>query len=430
MPVLLRFIAQRVFLIGLSLLTFVGVNPELDTLTTEQAQEATEERKDLIVETLATIATEAQEATEPLQSIIPLPRINVLDVPINIPTTQNITPPTATASTPPVLPHMPVQTSAPSPQPPRPTPSTTEPPSTATPKPPVTPTPTAVAPVAAEQKVTLDTSTASTIANTVVSIVCVRYNGNKIHLTNGSGVLVSSKGVVLTNSHVAQMFLLKDKGYDCSIRRENIPTYGFTAIPLYINEDWVEDNFLAISSPSPVGTGENDYALLLITANTNPALSLPRSFPAADLNTASEAAEIGDDVTVAGYPGIQTNDFNIATQASLKTDTTTIKNVFTLDRITVDVFATRDTPVAKRGSSGGGVFEDNKLIGTIVTTSPGTSPTSLVINALTLDYINRDIKDATGKTLKEILGGDLTAQAASFGSSVAPRLTELLLRNL
>lgn len=420
MPVLLRFIAQRVFLIGLSLLTFVGVNPELDTLTTEQAQEATEERKDLIVETLATIATEAQEATEPLQSIIPLPRINVLDVPIAIPTTQNITPPTATASTPPVLPHMPVQTSAPSPQPPSTVPS----------KPPITPTPTAVAPVATEQKVTLDTSTESTIANTVVSIVCVRYNGNKIHLTNGSGVLVSSKGVVLTNSHVAQMFLLKDKGYDCSIRRENIPTYGFKAIPLFINEDWVEDNFLAISSPSPVGTGENDYALLLITANTNPALSLPRSFPAAVINTASEAAEIGDDVTVAGYPGIQTNDFNIATQASLKTDKTTIKNVFTLDRITVDVFATRDTPVAKRGSSGGGVFEDNKLIGTIVTTSPGTSPTSLVINALTLDYINRDIKDATGKTLKEILGGDLTAQAASFGSSVAPRLTELLLRNL
>lgn len=430
MPVLLRFIAQRVFLIGLSLLTFVGVNPELDTLTTEQAQEATEERKDLIVETLATIATEAQEATEPLQSIIPLPSVNILDVPVVIPKTQNITPPTATASTPPTLPHMPVQTPAlPVVTVPTQTKPTPQAPTPVTPTPTIPPT-APIAPPATEKKVTLDTSTESTIANTVVSIICMRYNGNKIHLTNGSGVLISSQGVVLTNSHVAQMFLLKDKGYDCSIRRENIPTYGFKAVPLYINEDWVEDNFLAITNPSPVGTGENDYALLLITANTNPALSLPRSFPAATLNTASEAAKIGDDITVAGYPGIQTNDFNIATQASLKTDKTTIKNVFTLDRITVDVFATRDTPVARRGASGGGVFEDNELIGTIVTTSPGTSPTSLVINALTLDYINRDLKDATGKTLKETLNGNLTEQAASFGSSVAPRLTELLLRNL
>ncbi|MEY2641231.1 MAG: hypothetical protein RL150_624, partial [Candidatus Parcubacteria bacterium] len=191
-----------------------------------------------------------------------------------------------------------------------------------------------------------------------------------------------------------------------------------------------EDNFLAISNPAPVGTGEDDYALLLITGNTNPALSLPHSFPAATLNTASEAAEIGDAITVAGYPGIQTNDFNLATQALLKTDQTSIKNVFTLDRITVDVFATRDTPVAKRGSSGGGVFEDGKLIGIIATTNTGSTPGGYVINALTLDYINRDIKDATGKTLKEILGGDLTSQAASFASSAAPRLTELLLRNL
>lgn len=426
MPVLVRIVAQRLFLVGLSLMTFLGVEPELELKTTEEANVATEERKELIGGTLETIATGAAEATEPLQTLIPLPRVNIFDVPYYVPQTPNITTPDTTKSQPPVVEPVPVKTTIPAP---------TTAPKPAAPEPTETPakeTPAPAAPAVPAPKPTPepDTSSASTIANTVVSVLCVRHNGNKIHVTNGSGVLISEKGVVLTNSHVAQMFLLKDSGYNCSIRRENIPTYGWNAVPLFINEDWVEDNFLAISNPAPVGTGENDYALLLITGNTNAALGLPRSFPAATLNTASEAAEIGDTITVAGYPGIQTSDFNIATQALLKTDQTSIKNVFTLDRITVDVFATRDTPVAKRGASGGGVFEDGTLIGIIATTNTGNTPGGYVINALTLDYINRDIKDATGKTLKEILSGDVRAQAASFGSTVAPRLTELLLRNL
>jgi hypothetical protein len=439
MPLLIRFIAQRVFLVGLSLLTVVGVNPQIDVLSDGEAQIATEERKDTIQETLTDLGDTSNDLSTILNpengaTPIPLPEINILNLPVRIPETPNITLPTDTASRPVVPQKVPTQTAIPTPTPTVPKPTvqptttpTTPAPTAPTPTTPVAPKPTTTAPT---PQITPDTSSASTLSNIVVGILCVRHNGNRIHVTNGSGVLVSSKGVVLTNSHVAQMFLLKDRGYDCSIRRENIPTYGFKAVPLYISEQWVEDNYMSIGSPSPVGTGENDYALLLITENTNPSLTLPRSFPAASINTKSEAAEIGDSITVAGYPGIQTSDFNLATQASLKTEKTTIKNVFTLARVSVDVFATRDTVVAKRGSSGGGVFENGELIGTIVTTSQGSTPATLVINALTLDYINRDIKDATGLSLTEYLSGDVVTRAQTFQSSVAPRLTELLLRNL
>ena len=49
-----------------------------------------------------------------------------------------------------------------------------------------------------------DTSETRTIENSVVNIQCVRRTGNQIKLTTGSGVIISTDGVVLTNEHVDQ----------------------------------------------------------------------------------------------------------------------------------------------------------------------------------------------------------------------------------
>jgi len=414
MPILARFIAQRLLLIGLSSLAFLGINPNVDIPTREESEQRTEARKELIQETLTELGD------TPHHAAIPLPTINILELPapvITIPRTVTITPPDVIKTTPITVPQVPIKTEDSPTAPITPTPIIE--PETPTEKQPVVETPTLV-----------DTTPSNTIANTVVQISCVRRTGNKIQLTNGSGVLISSRGIVLTNTHVAQMFLLKEHGYNCTIQRENIPTYGFEAIPLYISTPWIENNFLTISHPAPSGTGEHDYALLLITKNTNPTLSLPSSFPAASLNTRSDIANIGDIITVAGYPGVQTTDFNLATQANLKTEVSKITNVFTLARTTVDVFASDATPIARRGVSGGGVFKNNELIGTIVTTSPIRNAAHQAVNALTLDYINRSIKTETGKDLPSYITGDVLERAQIFERSVAPRLTELLLRNL
>lgn len=430
MPILLRIIAQRLLLLVLSGLAFLGINPEIHIPTHEEAQIATEKRKEIIQETLQ--ETPPAEIDGNITKTIPVPQVNILDAPLRIPKTQNITELGADRTKPPVIESAPNQTVIqPAPTKPKPpsvpptlpiTPQIPTIPETPAPKPPVEkPTP---------SKTPSTASATSGLNDVIVNILCMRHNGNRIHVGSGSGVLISAKGVVLTNSHVAQMFLLKDAGYNCSIRRENIPSYGFTAVPLYISEQWIEDNYRAISNPSPTGTGEDDYALLLITGTTDETISLPSSFARTTFNANADAASISDTITVAGYPGIQTSDISIATKAPLQTDSVKIKNVFTLDRITVDVFATTDTAVARRGSSGGGVFEDGTLIGIIVTTSQGSSPASFVINALTLDYINRDLEEATGKTLTQYLSGDVAQTAQTFGSSVAPRLTELLLQRL
>lgn len=433
MPILLRIVARQAIAIGLSILAFVGIEPNVEIQPRDVQQQATEERKELVQETI-------QGKASTTVATIPLPSLNILEelpvrVAINVPTTPNETRPTDVSSHPPVVDQVPTQTKPPvttvapnipdisitiTPQSEPPAPEDTDnEPATDTTK--TQPTPSQQA---------ADTTAPSTIENAVMSIACVMRNGNAIHLTNGSAVLISPKGVVLTNAHVAQMFLLDERGYDCTLHRENIPTYGFRAEPLYISESWIEDNARNINNPSPTGTGEDDYALLLITANTNPALSLPNRFPYIEPNTETEPVEIGDSVITAAYPGIQSASLDIAKNTKLRTDKTTVKNVFTFARTTVDVFATNDTSVAKRGSSGGGVFKENKLVGLIVTTNPGSTPTTLILNALTLDYIDRDLRAETGTSLASWLSGDVQDQAQSFQTSAVPRLKELLLQHL
>lgn len=411
MPILIRFIAQRVLLIVLSSLSVVG----LSTQTKIEADQPKEESPIVF-----------KEEKEILENItFPIPKKNILSIPkiteikivpitklptleVSKPTlpkteTQNpflIIPPTL-EKTPVVVEEKIIEERA------------------IEKKPEIKITPT---------KKPADTSSISSIENVLVNIQCVRQSGNKTSLTNGSGVIISSSGVVLTNSHVAQNFLLKDAGFNCTIRRENIPLYGFTAKPLYISESWIEKNYQQIGSSVPTGTGEYDYALLLITGTTNPTAQLPR-FPDLKINVTNEFMDSGDKITVAGYPGIFSSSFEIAKNTTLKTDNVTIKNIFTLAKNSVDVVGTSDTIVAQRGSSGGGAFKDNELGGIIVSTNTGSNASKSVLNIITLSYINRAIKNETGKNLSSFVSGNLMLQVEDF-ATVAPHLTELLMRNL
>ncbi len=409
MPLLIRFIAQRLIFVAFSSLTVLGLSPQVDLnpQNTDSNDPVFEEEKSLIdqikfplpkfnilnppkEETPFPIITEQKEtSTPPKQSFITVPKPDP------------VTPPTTTTNTP-------VKETRPEPK------VTTTPVQTPAPTPTTVPTP--------------DNSVISSIENVSVNILCIKQVGNRISLTNGSGVLISDKGVVLTNSHVAQYFLLKEAGYECSIRRENIPLYGFTAKPLYISESWVENNSNQITNSSPTGTGKYDYALLYITGSTNPVIPLP-TFPSLKINTTSKFLDKGDTITVAGYPGKITYSLEVAKNAELLSDKVSIKDIFTLGNNTVDVVATSDTDVAQRGSSGGGAFKNNELGGIIVSTNQGSSASKFVVNILTLDYINREIKNETGKSLPSFLSGDLKKQAEDF-EIVGQPLAELLMRNL
>lgn len=407
MPLLIRFIAQRLIFVAFTSLTVLGLSPQVDInpQNPETDEVIFEEEKSLLD-----------------QIKFPLPKFNILNPPKEEAPTPITTEPEET-------PAPPKQSfiTVPRPDPVAPPTSTTNKPVTETrPEPKVTTAP--IQTPAPTPTPAPDNSVISSIENVSVNILCLRQVGNRISLTNGSGVLISDKGVVLTNSHVAQYFLLKDAGYECSIRRENIPLYGFTAKPLYISENWIENNSKQITNTTPTGTGKYDYALLYITGSTNPVIPLP-SFPSLKINTTSKFLDKGDTITVAGYPGKITYSLEVAKNAELLSDKVSIKDIFTLGNNTVDVVATSDTNVAQRGSSGGGAFKNNELGGIIVSTNQGSSASKFVVNILTLDYINREIKNETGKSLSSFLSGDLMKQVTDF-EIVAKPLVELLMRNL
>lgn len=390
MPFILRIIAQRILLLVLSSAAVVGINEQTNVL---------------------------ENLPDPLPEIhqedftsFPIPQTNILDLPEKL--TEDL--PKIKTTDKPII-KLPEITITPQP--------TSEPK-----KDPVFNSPIFTEPE--EKEITKETeiqTESSSIDNLLVNILCIRQIGNRINVTNGSGVIISSSGVVLTNAHVAQHFLLKDAGYKCSLRRENIPLYGFNAVPLYISENWIENNYKQLTSSSPTGTGKYDYALLLITGNTNPVIPLPK-FPFVKLGTESKFLDTGDSMTVAGYPAQNTGSLELAKNNSLAKDVVKVKDIFTLGSNTVDVVSSDDTNVAQRGSSGGGAFKNNELGGIIVSTNNGSGPGKFVVNILTLSYINREIRNETGKNIYEFLSGDLIKQSEDF-VSVGQRLEQLLMRS-
>jgi len=270
------------------------------------------------------------------------------------------------------------------------------------------------------------------IEDVVVNIVCSQNQDNLINVSTGSGVLIDPRGVIVTNAHVGQFVLLEDQsesrnGMKCGVYRENIPTFGYTVDILHISPDWIEQNFNLINSENPRGTGEFDYAFLYITGNTNPAFKKPLTFPYSEISLEEEYKE-GTKVEVAGYPGAPQNIVDIARAGRLKTDSIRIEDVFTFNKNSIDIFSTERTNVGARGASGGGVFKDGKLIG-IISTTNGTQ-NNAEINAITTRYINENLQNVSGKEIKELLQNNLFESVLDFSKNYGSSLAGLLFSEL
>jgi hypothetical protein len=267
------------------------------------------------------------------------------------------------------------------------------------------------------------------LENILVNIICTEKKGNYVTANTGSGVIISPEGVVMTNAHVGQYFLLDKEldDYSCALYQENIPTYGYVADLLYISPDWIKENKNVISSKNPRGTGENDYAFLHIIKNTNPALPKPKSFQYVNLNT-SYNAEIGQRIEVAGFPGSPHSILDLKRTVGLKTDSSTIRDIFTFGQNNADVISTGVTKVAVRGASGGGVFKENDLIALIVTV--GGTENKSYINAITTNYISRDFKNDFNKNIFDLINGNLEKQSQDFWRDYGKSLAEIILAEL
>ena len=265
----------------------------------------------------------------------------------------------------------------------------------------------------------------------VVNILCTIKSTGSFKPISGSGVIIDDRGVILTNAHIAQYFLLKDYQIPdfvtCTIRTESPAQPAYRAELLYISPEWITENANNISEENPQGTGENDYALLRITEHVNSEKTLPLSFPFVEISTEDTFIAKDKNVLLAGYSAGFLGGVTIQKDLYMSSTIVQIKGVFTFKSKTIDLFSVGGSIVAQAGSSGGAVVDDrNKLLGIIVTSSGGDTTSERDLRALSLSHIDRSLVQNSSTSLAELLSGDLRTKAETFNLNAAPELTRLL----
>lgn len=267
-------------------------------------------------------------------------------------------------------------------------------------------------------------------AQALVNILCAQNNNSAVGSITGSGVMIDPRGVIITNAHVAQFFLLKDypteKSLTCTIRTGSPARPMYTAELLYIPPIWISEHAGDIIITDPKGTGENDYAFLRITGRTDPNAELPASFPHLPVDTNADI-KTGGEVLVAAYPAGFLGGISIQKDLFAVSSIATIGERFTFDTNTVDLFSTGGTVVSQGGSSGGAaVSQDGTLIGLIVTSTRADTTAERDLRAITLAHINRSLFAYANTSLEALLFGDITLRARLFNIGTAPTLTNIL----
>lgn len=261
------------------------------------------------------------------------------------------------------------------------------------------------------------------VRESIVNILCTSGT-TLLNPISGSGVIISKNGVILTNAHIAQYYLLKDyANIDCVIRTGSPASPLYRAKLLYISPEWVENNADLLIQEEPKGTGEFDYAFLHITERTDKTKPLPISFSYTPFSVSAKIDQ-GDGVLVAGYPAGFLGGLSIQKGLYAASSVASINKLYTFESGALDLISVGGSIVAQKGSSGGAVVNrSNKLIGIVVTSTLEETTSERDLRAITLEYINRDFILHNGHDLSSFINNDLEKQATLFNSLTSPILS-------
>lgn len=258
---------------------------------------------------------------------------------------------------------------------------------------------------------------ALSLREALVNIICYAPSGNRLHSISGSGVFIDSKGIILTNAHVAQYFLLANRGVSCTIRSGGPAISKYKAALIYLPYAWVNANADILTKTDPIGTGEYDFALVAITASATSA-DLPTSYPSVPLAQLPPAS--GTPVVIASY-GAQFLEAG-QIQSSLYPTVVfgSVKDVYTFALNTIDILALGGSAAAQEGSSGGGVADaSGTLIGTITTSTVQGETATRSLDAITASYIRSEYARETGSSLDTLLAKPVATAVSDFAPQIS-----------
>lgn len=269
----------------------------------------------------------------------------------------------------------------------------------------------------------------------LVNILCLAGSESPVGSVSGSGVFIDSRGIILTNAHIAQYYLLKDypkpDSIECSIRLGSPASAKYRAELLYLPPAWITENADQLKAQSPKGTGEHDYAFLRITGTTDPQGTLPASFPRIPIATTDP--EIGEEVLLAAYAAGFLDGTSILRDLHIASAFTVVQKLFTFnEQSNIDAVSIGGTIVSQGGSSGGAVVRgrDGALLGLIATATAGSTTGDRDLRAIMTMHVARSLAEQGMGGLVALLNKDAAAQAADFKANVAPGELEKLLQIL
>ncbi|MSU74734.1 serine protease [Candidatus Kaiserbacteria bacterium] len=268
----------------------------------------------------------------------------------------------------------------------------------------------------------LDVS-ATTLRAALVNIICYAPFGGKLHSISGSGVFIDSKGIILTNAHIAQYFLLTDQDVACTIRTGSPATEKYKASLIHIPIAWLQTNSTVLTTPAPSGTGEHDFALLAVSKGTD-RNALPEAFPSIEFATSPPGAQTP--VVIASYGAQFLESSQLQSSLFPTIVFGSVRDVFTFAKTTIDVLALGGSAAAQEGSSGGGVANSpGELVGLITTSTITGETAKRSLNAITASYIRAEYASETGSALDLLLDQTTAISISNFAKKI-PELAAII----